>query len=310
MFYSLQAKAAVELFGESAWALRLPALLMGMASLVLIWWLARAEVGRGAALVTLLLLTLSYHHVWFTQNARGYTGLLTWTTAATILMITGLRRPRWDVWTLYGLCLAAGMYTHLSAGFFFVAHGVIFADLLIGAVLLRPHGQVARSYPGARSYPLLLRLRSRGSADLASAPAAAGPDSQLGRRRLVECQHLRDVRVEQPIADPSGIRRQPRRAGPARALRLGRRAPRIASRRSAGLAAQPPAGRHLPDADTPFAGSAGRALVPHLAAILLRRHRLRLPLRCGRRPGSGRGGREGSPADSRCAVRCCLRPWH
>ena len=33
MFYSLQAKAAVELFGESAWALRLPALLMGMASL-------------------------------------------------------------------------------------------------------------------------------------------------------------------------------------------------------------------------------------------------------------------------------------
>ncbi len=151
MFYSLQAKAAVELFGESAWALRLPALLMGMASLVLIWWLARAEVGRGAALVTLLLLTLSYHHVWFTQNARGYTGLLTWTTAATILMMTGLRRPRWDVWTLYGLCLAAGMYTHLSAGFFFVAHGVIFA-ILMGAVLLRPHGQVARSYPGALSF--------------------------------------------------------------------------------------------------------------------------------------------------------------
>lgn len=150
MFYSLQAKAAVELFGESAWALRLPALLMGMGSLVLIWWLARTEVGRGAALVTLLLLALSYHHVWFTQNARGYTGLLTWTTAATILLMSGLRRPRWWVWTLYALCLAAGMYTHLSAGFFFVAHGVVFA-VLMGAAFLRPQGRIGRSYPGVRS---------------------------------------------------------------------------------------------------------------------------------------------------------------
>lgn len=150
MFYSLQAKAAVELFGESAWALRLPALLMGMASLVLVWWLARKEIGRGAALLTLALFALSYHHVWFTQNARGYTGLLTWTTAATILLMSGLRRPRWRVWTLYGLCLAAGMYTHLSAGFFFVAHGAVFAALL-GMALLRPQGPIARTYPGARN---------------------------------------------------------------------------------------------------------------------------------------------------------------
>ena len=150
MFYSLQAKAAVELFGESAWALRLPALLMGMASLVLIWWLARREIGRAAALLTLLLLALSYHHVWFTQNARGYTGLLTWTTAATILLMSGLRKPSWRVWTGYGLCLAAGMYTHLSAGFFFVAHGVVFAAILAMA-LLRPRGQTARHYPGVRS---------------------------------------------------------------------------------------------------------------------------------------------------------------
>jgi hypothetical protein len=150
MFYSLQAKAAVELFGESAWALRLPALIMGMVSLVLIWWLARREVGRGAALVTLLLLALSYHHAWFTQNARGYTGLLVWTTAATILMMSGLRRPRWRVWTLYAMCLAAGMYTHLSAGFFFVAHGVVFA-VLAGMALLRRRGRTELTYPGARS---------------------------------------------------------------------------------------------------------------------------------------------------------------
>jgi mannosyltransferase len=150
MFYSLQAKAAVSLFGESAWALRLPALAFGLGSLPLIWWMARQAAGRVVALLTLGLVAISYHHVWFTQNARGYTGLLFWTTAATLLMIEGLKRPRWGVWLAYGACLAAGMYTHLSAAFFFVAHGVVFAVLVL-ASLLKPGGPVARAYPGAWS---------------------------------------------------------------------------------------------------------------------------------------------------------------
>lgn len=143
MFYSLQAKAAVEALGESAWALRLPAALFGVASLAVTWAMWRAPAGRVACLFAIFLLAISYHHVWFSQNARGYTGLLFWTSLATLLLVEGLRRPGWGRAIGYGVCVAAGMYTHLSAGFFFASHALVYA----GAWLLQRAGRL-RDYPG------------------------------------------------------------------------------------------------------------------------------------------------------------------
>jgi hypothetical protein len=130
IFYNLQTQATVALFGESAWALRLPAVLFGVGSIVLQWVMARRFLGPVQALVVAFLLALSYHHVWFSQNARGYTGLLFWTTAATLVFLDGLARPTWRRWTLYAVLVAAAMYTHLSAGFFFAAHGAVYLALL------------------------------------------------------------------------------------------------------------------------------------------------------------------------------------
>ena len=107
MFYSLQAKAAVPMLGESAWTLRLPAMLFGLASLAALWAIARGPSGRLPTLFALLLLAISYHHVWFSQNARGYTGLLFWTSLATLFLIEGLKRPDWRICTGYGLSVAA-----------------------------------------------------------------------------------------------------------------------------------------------------------------------------------------------------------
>ncbi len=149
MFYSLQAKGAVGLLGESAWVLRLPAMLLGLASLVVLWVMGRNTAGRLPTLFALLLLAVSYHHVWFSQNARGYTGILFWTSLATLLMVEGLKRPSWRVWTAYGACVAAGMYTHLSAGFFFASHALVY-----GVAWL------ARSTAGLRPYPGLADIRS------------------------------------------------------------------------------------------------------------------------------------------------------
>lgn len=147
MFYSLQAKAAVLLFGEHPWVLRLPALLLGIASLAVVWVMGRRGAGRAAALLATLLLALSYHHVWFSQNARGYTGLLFWTTLATLVFVRGLERPSLRTWVAYAACFTAGMYTHLSAAFFFAAHGAVFAAGLAGHRLASGGGAWAR-YPG------------------------------------------------------------------------------------------------------------------------------------------------------------------
>jgi mannosyltransferase len=143
MFYSLQAKASVALLGESAWALRLPAMLIGLASLAVLWAIAREPAGRVPTLFALLLLAISYHHVWFSQNARGYTGILFWTSLATLFLINGLKRPGWRIWTGYGLCVAAGMYTHLSAGFFFASHAMVY-----GVAWLVRRVDAMKPYPG------------------------------------------------------------------------------------------------------------------------------------------------------------------
>jgi uncharacterized membrane protein len=126
VLFSLQAKLSTLVFGESAWSLRLPAAILGIASIWVAWLVAREVVSRNEALFVAALLAVSYHHVWFSQNARGYTGLLFFAVLATYFLLRGLRKPSLSVWIAYGLAMAAAMYTHLSAAFFFAGHGLVY----------------------------------------------------------------------------------------------------------------------------------------------------------------------------------------
>jgi mannosyltransferase len=89
-----------------------------------------------------LLLAVSYHHIWFSQNARGYTGLLFWVLAGTALFLRGIQRPSWRVWIGYAFVVAAAAYTHLSAGFFFMIHGLVYL------LLVAMRGRLGTRYPG------------------------------------------------------------------------------------------------------------------------------------------------------------------
>ncbi len=126
-FYSLQAKAAIALFGESSWALRLPAFLFGVLGIAATWELARMVSDTTRAHVTAVLIAVSYQHVWYSQNARAYTELMFWLSVATILLIHRLRRPSLRTWGLYGLVAAAAIYSHLTAATFFIAQAGIVA---------------------------------------------------------------------------------------------------------------------------------------------------------------------------------------
>ena len=118
------AKLSTTLFGESPWSMRLPAALMGIASIWAVWRLARFTGLKWVALTTAALLALSYHHVWFSQNARGYTGLLLFTTLSGLFMAYGLTRKRMSDWVFYALFAAAALVTHLTAAFLLTAQGV------------------------------------------------------------------------------------------------------------------------------------------------------------------------------------------
>ncbi|MEZ5922147.1 MAG: glycosyltransferase family 39 protein [Parvularculaceae bacterium] len=147
--YSLVAKASVTAFGESAVSLRLPAVLFGIGSIAAFLPVARRVLTMRLTLLTLLLLAISYHHVWFSQNARGYTMLLFWTTLATTLFLEGAKRNSARIWTAYGIVFAAAMYSHLSAAFYYTAHGIIYSTYLFNRFALgrNKESPLAGMYP-------------------------------------------------------------------------------------------------------------------------------------------------------------------
>lgn len=130
-FHDLFAKATIDTFGESPWSVRLPAMLFGVAGIAAMWVLARDIAGAGPAHVTALLLAASYHHIWFSQNARGYTALALFSTLGLIFFLRGMRTPRAATWIGFGLCLAAAVFTHLTGAFFFIALGLAWLAALV-----------------------------------------------------------------------------------------------------------------------------------------------------------------------------------
>jgi 4-amino-4-deoxy-L-arabinose transferase-like glycosyltransferase len=122
--FSLLSHLSVMLFGEQPWSLRLPALLFGVVSIPLAFILANQVTDKLEALLATTLFAVSYHHVWFSQNARGYTALLFWTLLCTYLLLRGADgcSRRWDV--RYGIAAALGAYTHLTMGVVIAAHAL------------------------------------------------------------------------------------------------------------------------------------------------------------------------------------------
>ena len=122
--FSILARIATDLFGDGGWSLRLPAVLFGVGSIWALYLFASEVTGKGEALLGTALLAFSYQHVWFSQNARGYTGLLFWTLLASWAFLTAQRRSDRRYWILYSFFCALGVYTHMSMLFVMLGHFV------------------------------------------------------------------------------------------------------------------------------------------------------------------------------------------
>ena len=111
--YSLLAGIPVRLFGASDWAVRLPAALLGTATVLFVWRFARAFAGRPAALLSALLLAASPMHLAWSHAARGYTGLALMTVISSRAFFLLLRRPSRGAAATYVAATVAGIYFHL-----------------------------------------------------------------------------------------------------------------------------------------------------------------------------------------------------
>lgn len=126
LLYNMLARISFFMFGASVWSLRLPAVLFGVASIWAIYVLSCDLGYRREGLLSAGLLTFSYHHVWFSQNARGYTGLLFWTIFSSWLLLRALREGKLKVWMLYATAVALGTYTHITMVFVVIGQLVVY----------------------------------------------------------------------------------------------------------------------------------------------------------------------------------------
>ncbi len=128
--YTLLAHASFAIFGQGAWALRLPAVLFGVGSIFALYLLGREVTSEKEVLLSSALLAFSYHHVWFSQNARGYTGLLFWTILSSWLLVRALREANPRLWPLYAATVALGIFTHMTMLFVAIGHFIIYLTTL------------------------------------------------------------------------------------------------------------------------------------------------------------------------------------
>ena len=124
--FSVLAHFCFLLFGDHVWAVRLPSVGFGVGSIWILYQLGRHVGSEREGMLAATLLTFSYHHIWFSQNARGYSGLLFWVLLSSWIFLRALPDRQPTLWLLYAVAVALGMYTHATMLFVVIGHFCVF----------------------------------------------------------------------------------------------------------------------------------------------------------------------------------------
>jgi hypothetical protein len=149
--YSILGRFGQALLGRSEWVLRLPALMLGLSSIVTLWILGRGLLGPRMAIVSALGLALSPMHVLYSESARGYTGLTLFTLISTHLYLKLLKHPVRRDGLIFVLASVIGTYFHLYGIWVTVVQFVFLLYLAITQAACNPSGR----HLGVKSFRLL-----------------------------------------------------------------------------------------------------------------------------------------------------------
>ncbi|MBA3405942.1 MAG: glycosyltransferase family 39 protein [Gemmatimonadaceae bacterium] len=165
---TLLVKLSISVFGEHEWSVRLPALIFGIATVPVLYWVARFAMTTAASLGAAFLLAISYHHIFFSQNARGYTAYLFFALVSTGLLVQSVRETGPSRWRALVASMFLGFASLLNTAFVYVSH------FAVGVVSLLPssHGNTLRDRRIGRLLAAFI------AAGLAAAILYAGAASQ------------------------------------------------------------------------------------------------------------------------------------
>lgn len=110
-FYPLLVHLSLPL-GTAETAARLPAALFGFLSVLAIYLLARRFFSKKEGLIAAFLMSVSTYQIYFSQQARAYTGFLLFSILSLDFFWRALHQGRVRFWLLYILSTAIGIYFH------------------------------------------------------------------------------------------------------------------------------------------------------------------------------------------------------
>jgi mannosyltransferase len=108
------------LFGDGALALRLPSALAGIATVPVVWAIARELGGRRAALIAAALVAVNPLFIWYSQEARAYGLFVLLAALAMLCFVRLLRAPSGARAAAFALSGAVALLTHYFAVFLLV----------------------------------------------------------------------------------------------------------------------------------------------------------------------------------------------
>jgi len=127
---TLLVKLSMHLFGGAEWAVRLPVIVLGTATIPAFYWVTRIGFSRRVSLSAALLLSVTYHHIFFSQNARGYVPYLFFTLVSSGLLCRALERDSVRIWVAYVASVVLG-FAFLLNMFFVVAAQFLVAGVAV-----------------------------------------------------------------------------------------------------------------------------------------------------------------------------------
>jgi hypothetical protein len=146
LLHTLLVRAATSVAGQDEWSIRLPAVAFGVATVPVVYALARVALRPREALLAALILATSYTHISFSQNSRGYAAFVFWTAVATWLLLRALAGDRGRDWWGFAVASFLACATIVLGGFTLVGQAA--ALLLVAAGVRRA---------GGRPWPIVLK---------------------------------------------------------------------------------------------------------------------------------------------------------
>ena len=123
--YYLMARFWAQLFGGSVTAMRsLPALISLLAFPAMYWLCQELFAAPLVSWVAIALISVSPIHVLYAQEARQYSLWIVLILLSSAALLRAIRQKTLGSWTIYGLTLVLGCYTHLFFGLVAVGHGI------------------------------------------------------------------------------------------------------------------------------------------------------------------------------------------